>query len=70
VSDYDQLIATLRQAWISQGVSQAALAARIGCDRGEVARWLACRVQPAGRRLVQLADALGYDLALVPREDA
>lgn len=66
--DYDDLIATLREAAKSQGIGMAKLARRLGVTAGTVARCLAGRAcspdVPA-----RLADALGYDLALIPRED-
>lgn len=67
--DYDDLIATLRSSWLSQGVSQREIAERIGCSRPTV-RALLAGDRTAAIRLFELADALGYDLALIPREDS
>lgn len=69
--DYDQLIAKLARSRESQGISQARLAAEAhyGSDVG-VHYVLSGKRDAPGRRLFDLADALGYDLALVPREDA
>jgi transcriptional regulator with XRE-family HTH domain len=66
--DYDALIATLRQAWLTRGPTQDALARRMHCSRTVVADWLAGRAGHGPRRLFDLAAALGYDLALVPRQ--
>jgi transcriptional regulator with XRE-family HTH domain len=65
--DYDDLIATLRSSWLSQGVSQREIAERIGCSRPTVRALLAGN-RTAAIRLLDLADALGYDLALIPRD--
>jgi transcriptional regulator with XRE-family HTH domain len=66
--DYDYAIAALRQAWLTRGPKQSALARRMGCSRSQVAAWLAGECGAGPRRLFALADALGFDLALIPRE--
>jgi transcriptional regulator with XRE-family HTH domain len=71
LTGYGDTIAKLRQSWISQGLSQRQIAERIGStDRVAVQRWLAGGVEPFASNLFALADALGYDLALIPREGA
>jgi hypothetical protein len=69
--DYDQAIATLRQAWLTSGLSQPEIARRMGyAHHGSVTYLLNGRVEAPSRRLFDLADALGYDLALIPRNPA
>ena len=67
--DYDQAIATLRRSWISQGLTQQEIADRIGGARHRISTTLSGESEAPSRRLFALADALGYDLALIPRED-
>lgn len=68
VRDYDDLIAQLRSSWLRQGVTQDALAQRMRCSRPVVRAWLAADAGHGSQRLLDLADALGYDLALIPRQ--
>ena len=66
--DYEQFMATLAASRESQDIPKTTVARRMGCLRGQVARWLAGEVEAHGRSVFDLADALGYDVALVPRE--
>jgi transcriptional regulator with XRE-family HTH domain len=66
--DYDDLIATLRESWLTQGITQDAIARRMGCSRSVAKTLLAGETGHGARRLLDLADALGYDLALIPRD--
>ncbi len=67
--DYDDLIATLRSSWLSQGLTQDAIARHMDCSRSVAKKWLAREAGHGARRLLDLVDALGYDLALIPRKD-
>ena len=68
--DYDQLVATLRRSWLASGASQREVARRMGDDTHVyVSRWLSGQVVATAVKLFDLADALGYDLALIPRKD-
>lgn len=67
---YDDLIVTLERARDDQGLSIEALANRMDRHYTQIWRWLRGGAHPVGPNLVELAHALGYDLALVPREDA
>ena len=51
------------------GVSAAELARRSGYAEGQVSKWRRGIVVPTAPVLLRLADALGYDLTLSPRED-
>lgn len=70
LTGYEDAIAKLRRSWIASGLSHREVAERIGCGRVDAQRWLAGTVEARSRALFALADALGYDLALIPREDA
>lgn len=67
--DRDHLVAILRQAWITRGPSQAALGRRMGISRSQVSAWLNGTAGTVVALVFYLANALGYDLALIPRED-
>lgn len=69
LSGYEQAIATLRLAQLGRGPSQNALAERIGTSKSSIQHWLAGRREPLASSLFALANALDYDLALIPRED-
>ena len=69
LSGYAELIVTLAKARESQGLSQTDLAKRLDVTFGAVAHWERGRRAIPGRQLFALAAALGYDLALIPRED-
>ncbi|GAB1642554.1 helix-turn-helix domain-containing protein [Krasilnikovia sp. MM14-A1259] len=49
---------------------QSDLAARAGFDQSLVSKWERGHSVPTVDSLIRTAHALGYDLALVPREDA
>lgn len=67
--DYGHVIATLAGARESQGRSLAELAERTDCGRSTLSVNLRGLHRMDAVTLLQLADALGYDLALIPRED-
>jgi transcriptional regulator with XRE-family HTH domain len=68
--DYDDLIARLREARKSQGRNIYPLARRIGVASGTLSDNLSGKHRMDARNLVALADVLGYDLALIPRDTA
>ena len=51
------------------GQTQLSLATRIGAASQRVTEWESGQRRPTAATLLKLADALGYDLALIPRED-
>lgn len=67
--DYDQLTATLARSRESQGISQGVLAERLDVTQAAISRWLSGSRLGAANLPFDLAHALGYDLALIPRED-
>lgn len=62
------VIALLIHAREEAGITQRQLAARIGSSRSHLNAWEACRNSPSIPLLAAWTDALGYDVALVPRE--
>lgn len=70
MASYNHAIATLGAARESQGISQNALGRRAGWAPATVSNALTGEHEVRGSRLFELADALGYDLALIPTEDA
>lgn len=52
-----------------RGKSQAWLAEATGYAPGQVSKWLRGVVVPSYISLLTMLAALGYDLALIPRED-
>jgi transcriptional regulator with XRE-family HTH domain len=67
---HTQLITQLRDARTAQGLSQLDLAVLASTHQSTIGSAESGR-RPAGLiTLIRLADALGYDLALIPREDA
>jgi len=68
--DYEQLTSTLYRSRESQRLTLAEVAARIGCHLQAVSVLLRGDQEARGRRLFDLVHAVGYDLALIPREDA
>lgn len=69
--DYEDFIAKLARSRESQQLTYAEMARRVGrCYLQQIFSWLAGAQECRARRMFALADALGYDLALVPKEDA
>jgi transcriptional regulator with XRE-family HTH domain len=67
VRDYDHAISLLAQARRDQKLSLVAVGERMGHSFQQVGQWLRGTHQAQARNLLALADALGYDVALVPR---
>lgn len=65
--DHDEAIAILRRTQITCGPSHEALARRMHCARTVVGYALAGVSGAGARRFFDLARALGYDVALIPR---
>jgi hypothetical protein len=68
--DYDHAIATLAESRRSRALTLATVAGRLGWRPNQVSALLRGYHEARGSRFFALADALGYDLALVPRRDA
>jgi transcriptional regulator with XRE-family HTH domain len=70
VGTYEELVATLAATRERKGLTFAEVARRMGrCYLQQVFNWLNGGAECRARRLFALAHALGYDLALIPRED-
>jgi transcriptional regulator with XRE-family HTH domain len=67
--DYEQFMAHLAHAREDQGLTFAEVGQRADCYLQQAHNWLNGGAECRARRLFALADALGYDLALIPRED-
>jgi transcriptional regulator with XRE-family HTH domain len=70
MSNTPVVLAELRRAWLASGLTHQDIAARTGILRPNVTRVLNGKHMPTLRTLVAVADVLGYDLALIPREDS
>jgi len=68
--DPDHLVAALRQAQISRGPTLQRIAEQVGCARSTASGLLNGNHTEMLARWFDLADALGYDLALIPQEEA
>lgn len=65
--DYDDLIARLGESRRTQGMSQHALARAAHVGHQQLGKWLTGSTWPLAPNLVAVVEALGYDLALIPR---
>jgi transcriptional regulator with XRE-family HTH domain len=63
-------MAHLAHAREDQGLTFAEIGERAGCYLQQAHNWINGGAECRARRLFALAHALGYDLALIPREDA
>jgi transcriptional regulator with XRE-family HTH domain len=68
--DYDDLIVRLRNSRNSRRISQAALGRRVFRSQPAISNYEGGTRIADGAALFDIADALGCDLALIPREDA
>lgn len=68
VRDYDDLIARLRASREGQGISLRQLAEHADCSAATLSENLRSLHRMDALTALQLADALGYDLALIPKE--
>lgn len=69
VRDYETMVAVLAEFRRTQGVSLRQIAAQAGGSPATYSEAFAGAHTMLGSRLFALAHALGYDLALIPRED-
>lgn len=69
MSDTTAALIELRRAWIASGLAHQEIARRTGINRTSVTRALNGKHISTLETFTRLADALGYDLALIPRED-
>lgn len=67
VRDYEDFRSTLYRTWRNSGRTLADVADEIGCAFQHVSVSLRGVNEMRGRRIFEVAHALGYDLALVPR---
>lgn len=68
VRDYKTLIAVLVLARHEQGKSLADVVAHTGGSRAALSEALRGKHELGAARLIAVADALGYDVVLIPRE--
>jgi transcriptional regulator with XRE-family HTH domain len=66
--DYDEAITTLAALREEKGVTVMQIAAHTGASRRQIYHWLKGSCEPGARRLIAYANALGYDIALIPRQ--
>ena len=69
IDSYEQFMAHLAQARDDQELTWAEIGQRAGCYLQQAHNWVNGGAECRARRLFDLAHALGYDLALIPRED-
>lgn len=69
LTDTDQVRQAVNDLRIMFGLTQRALARDSGYYQGQLSSWLSGRTKPDVASVIRLANALGYDLALVPKED-
>lgn len=70
MNDTPAVIVELRRAWIASGATLATVGQRMGDVAPQsVSASLNGTYDIRLSSLLRLADALGYDLALIPRED-
>lgn len=70
LKDYEHALRTMNGIRRNRDITHAQIAEALGASRQEVAKWLRGVRRASAHRMPQIAKALGYDLALVPREDA
>lgn len=70
ITDPDQVGPALRQLRTILGISQRELCEISGQRQGRMSAWELGHEVPRFSSLVRMVRALGYDLVLVPREDA
>jgi transcriptional regulator with XRE-family HTH domain len=69
IDEAETAMAALCAARESQDITQRELGERSGKRQPEISLWEHGHVLPTLPSLLRLAHALGYDLALVPREE-
>lgn len=68
VRDYDEFLNTVNQLRTDQGLSYRGLGALVGTDHTHAGRWMRHEVHMLASTAWALADGLGYDIALIPRQ--
>lgn len=68
VRDYSQFLTTVDQIRADQGLSYRSLAALVGTNGTHAGRWMRREVHMLASTAWALADGLGYDIALIPRQ--
>jgi Helix-turn-helix len=68
VRDSAHAVSVLYQARLDQDIPVTELAEWLGCGHPQVIRWLRGQRDPLMSNFLKLVHALGYDLALIPRE--
>jgi transcriptional regulator with XRE-family HTH domain len=67
ITEADQVRHAVNDLRTMFGLTQRALAKDAGYYQGQLSSWLSGRTRPDVASVIRLANALGYDLALVPR---
>lgn len=70
ITDAGQLAGVIGDLRVLTRLSYRRLAQEADCNNGQVHSWMTGYRTPNVASLIRLAGALGYDLALVPKEDA
>lgn len=70
ITEPGQIAGIIGDLRILNQLSQRSLAAESGHHQGQVSAWELGKVVPNVVPLIDMANALGYDLALIPREEA
>jgi transcriptional regulator with XRE-family HTH domain len=70
LTDPTRIAAFISDLRILNQITQHALAAESGHRQGQISAWELGKVIPNVVPLMDVARVLGYDLALIPREDA
>jgi len=70
IVDHHEIAPILGDLRILNRLSQRALAAESGYRQAQICLWLQGRTVPNVETLIRLANVFGYDLALVPQENA
>lgn len=69
ITDPDQIGGIIGDLRILLRLTTRALAAEADANQGQICTWINGERRPNADSLIRLANALGYDLALVPRDD-
>lgn len=70
ISSHAVVAAFIGDMRILNRLRQWELAAQSGHSQGQISSWELGNVIPSVQALIDVAHALGYDLAFVPQEDA
>jgi transcriptional regulator with XRE-family HTH domain len=68
ITDAKQIAGVIGDLRVMSRLSYRALAGEAECNNGQVHTWLSGERTPNAASLIRLANALGYDLALIPKE--